>query len=148
MTREFTVRDGASKQLTALFAPAMILRLKDPAFKVSWLGESQLEQRTAVGVEVARKSGEEFASPGATIASKARLSFDKETGLLLKSEWDFPPDSSSGKGENLYLDYGVLAGIPIARHQVCKMDGKVAFRTEVLEFKTADRLDDKLFEKP
>ncbi len=130
------------------FPPSTILKLKDPEFRATWLGERPQEGRAVLGVELARKDGKAFALEGGAVAHKVRLFFDRETGLLLKSEREFAARGKIQKVEILYQDYGILDGIPVAQKYVHKTDGKVASRTEILEFKTADKLDDKLFEKP
>jgi outer membrane lipoprotein-sorting protein len=149
-TRESIAQeDSAGRQVAVLFPPATIVRLKDAEFLVTWIGESQLELRAVIGVELARKSGEEFAIANAAFARKVRLFFDKETGLLLKSESEFPAKGTTKeKVEIIYQDYRVSDGIPMAQRYVTTQDGNVASRTEVLEFTTAEGLDDKLFEKP
>jgi hypothetical protein len=122
------------------FPPSTVLKVKDPAFRAAWLGKAS--------VEVARKDGKAFALEGAAVATKVRLFFDQETGLLLKSERELRAGGEIRKIELLYQDYRAVDGIPMAQKRVCKMDGKVVSRTEVLNFKLADKFDDKLFEKP
>jgi hypothetical protein len=107
------------------FGPRQVLRLKDANHKVALLDEeAKVGDRAAVGVEV---TGPWF---------KAKMYFDKETHLLLKS-------FGVNLREVVYSDYKTFDGIPIAQKED---DGY--FMPEVTAFRVVDKFDDKLFELP
>jgi RNA polymerase sigma factor (sigma-70 family) len=109
------------------FGPRQVLRLKDADQRVALLDEEvQVGGRAAVGVEVI---GPQF---------KGRMYFDKETHLLAKlGSTDWP-------GDSYYSDYKKFGGIPIAQKE--KQPGYM--ETEVIDFRTVDHFDAKLFEEP
>lgn len=114
------------------------LILKDQATTLSPLGESKVGERAVVGLKFTRKGMPE-----------AKLFFDKETGLMLKTENSSKDkDGKESVHEVLYSDHKDFDGIPIARKVTRKQDGKVTQESEVVEFRVLDKLDAKLFQKP
>ncbi len=118
--------------------PRAWLRLLDPAYKLTSLGETKVNDRPAFGIQL---------SVGTDPPEK--LFFDKVTGLLLKEEKTLRyTDGRLELHETFYADYQPDKGIPIA-HKITKtLDGKTIQQIEVTEFKIVDKLDAKLFEKP
>lgn len=118
--------------------PRIWLRLRDPAYTPSLLEETKVGDRPAVGIKLSGKGREE------------RLFFDKQTRLLLKAEetLTFGQGKEAITVETLYSDYQEIAGIPIAHKTTKKTKGEVTSETEVVEFKVADKLDEKLFGQP
>ncbi len=121
-----------------------LVPLKDKAFKLSPFGEVKIGDRPAVGITVSRKG-----YPDIT------LCFDKETGVLLKSETvielDSGTDDEIGKTvteERLYTDYRETDGVRRARKVTAKVDGKLRWELEISEFKPHEKLDDSVFAKP
>jgi hypothetical protein len=113
--------------------------LKDPDYKFTLLGESKVEGKPAVGVRVAK--------PGRRDVS---LYFDKDTGLLVKSESrgkDVDRDMEFTQ-ETLYADYKDFGGVKHPTKQTIKRDGALFLENEVLELKPAEKLDDSVFSKP
>jgi hypothetical protein len=111
--------------------PRSILRLrarqKNPACQFTMAGEGTVEGRPAVGLRMKLEGGPE-----------AIWYFDKETGLLLKTE----QRTKRFEGEDsvqvtLYGDYQTFDGFPMARKQTSHRDGKLAFTTELIDFKAA-----------
>ncbi len=132
---------AADQGLLKFRGPRQLLRLTDPASKLSGLGEVKVDGRTTVGIQLIfkRYSGE----------VNQKWFFDKETGLLTKIE--DTAKNVNGKElliETLYSDYKKIDGIMIARKATFKTDGKVTGGSEVVEFKAVDKLDDSLFQKP
>jgi len=129
------------------------LRLKDPAMKVSLLGERMagdtaaiLGDRAAICVELARKDGKKFLPLHALMGmqvNEVRLYFDKDSGLLLKEEWDY----GDSQFEHFFTGYKAFNGIPVAQKIVERTNGEVIYRSEV-DFNIVDKLDGKLFRKP
>jgi hypothetical protein len=111
--------------------PRSILRLrarqKNPACQFTTTGDGTVEGRPAVGLRMKLEGGPE------TI-----WYFDKETGLLLKTE----QTTKRFEGEDsvqvsLYADYQTFDGFPMARKETSWRDGKLAFTTELIDFKAA-----------
>jgi hypothetical protein len=106
-----------------------------PGVKAKFLGESKFDGRAVIGVETDR--------------GRERLYYDKETSRLLRQEVEV---ETKGKKRDLtvinFEDYRDFNGISIARKQIATQDGKVVMEAEVVEFKLAEKLDPKLFEKP
>ena len=106
-----------------------------PGVKAKSLGESKIEGRAVF--EVGTDRGTE------------RLYYDKETSRLVRQEVEV---RTKNKKRELTVitfdDYRDLDGVPVARKQIAKTDGKVVTEMEVFAFKLADKLDPKLFEKP
>ena len=106
-----------------------------PGVKAKLLGESKVEGRAVIGVGTDRGT--------------ERLYYDKETSRLVRQEVEV---RTKNKKRELTVitfdDYRDLDGVPVARKQIAKTDGKVVTEMEVVEFKPSDKLDPKLFEKP
>ncbi len=112
---------------------ARVLMLTHPEYKLTSLGESKLSDRVVVGIKAVCGKDEQ------------RLYLDKETSHLVKIEFKSGPLAGA---ERLYEDFKEIEGITTPRKWVHKVDGKVLSEFEVIEFKVADKLDAKLFEKP
>ncbi len=111
--------------------PRSILRLrarqKNPACQFTTTGEGTVEGRPAVGLRMKLEGGPEVT-----------WYFDKETGLLLKTE----QRTKRFEGEDsvqvtLYGDYQTFDGFPMARKETSLRDGKLAFTTELIDFHVA-----------
>jgi hypothetical protein len=112
--------------------------LKDKAFKLSSLGESKVNGRAAVGVKVSHEGQRDVS-----------LYFDKEKGLLLKTESRTKDEQGMEVNqENYYLDYKEGDGVPYASKFLIKRDGKDFFDAELIEYKLLESLDDNVFGKP
>ncbi|MBI3408636.1 MAG: RNA polymerase sigma factor [Planctomycetes bacterium] len=144
---------GVADGLLEFVGPRALLRLKDPAMKVTMLGERMagdiaalLGDRGAVCVELARKDGKRFVPLHALaggLVEEVRLYFDKASGLLLKEEFE----DRNQHIEIFCTDYKVFNDIPVAQKLVRRTDGSVNYRSTV-EFNIVDKLDAKLFQKP
>jgi hypothetical protein len=118
---------------------AMLLPLArgDKGVTLSPVGVSKIGDRPATGVEISRRN-----------YSTVRLFFDKETALPLKLEWKV---SVAGKQEThdiLLGDYKKIGNLKVAMKLTARQNGKVFYEYQISHFKTVDRLDDKLLEKP
>ncbi len=137
---EGTVKSGARQRAAVqsqvqnwgVFVP---LTPTMPGVKAKLLGESKVDGRAVI--EVGTDRGTE------------RLYYDKETSRLVRQEVEV---KTKVKKRELTVmtfdDYQDLDGVQVARKQIWKRDGKVVLEMEVIEFKPADKLDKKLFEKP
>jgi hypothetical protein len=121
--------------------PRSILRLrarqKNAACQFTATGEGTVEGRPAVGLRMKLEGGPE-----------ATWYFDKETGLLQKTEQRTKRfEGEDTVVETLYGDYQTLDGFPMARKVTSRRDGKLAFTTELIDFK-AETPSEGAFAKP
>ena len=108
--------------------PRSILRLrarqKNPACHFATAGEGTVEGRPAVGLRMKLEGGPE-----------ATWYFDKETGLLLKTEQRTKRfEGEDEVVETVYGDYQTCDGFPIARKVTHQHDGKVVYTRELIDF--------------
>ncbi len=141
-TTEEMDKDTLTEAREELYAgwAATLLPLRDPAFQLSVVGEAKVGDRPAVGIRVSHKNHRDII-----------LSFDKEKGLLLKSEGRVKDMLTGGQEvgqETLFGDYKAIDGIQRAHKITVKRDGKNFVEIEIEEFKLVDKLDDGLFGKP
>jgi hypothetical protein len=114
--------------------------LSDAEFSLSPLEAIKVGGHAAVGVKVAHKGHREL-----------RLYFDKETGLLTRSEStrkDLQKGGSEVKQETDFSDYRELQGLKVAHKVSIRRDGQKYIEGEVTEMKLSEKLDDQLFAKP
>lgn len=135
-------KDQLAEQKEGLYAGwvTTLLPLKDKAFTLAPLGESRVENRPAVGIRVSRKDHRDV-----------NLFFDKESGLLLKTERRARAEEQGGKEvtQEVYLqDYQKIEGANIPKKIVIKRDGKPFVEAENQDLKIADKLDKSVFAKP
>jgi hypothetical protein len=114
-----------------------LVPLRDKAFQLEALPDSKVDSKAVAGIKVTR-DGSEF-----------RLYFDKENGLLLKSERRLKDEGGREvKQEVLYDRYKEVNGIQHAMKRTVLRDGKKFIVEEISDYKPAETLDEKLFEKP
>jgi outer membrane lipoprotein-sorting protein len=122
-------------------AVVQLAALTGKEYKLSTLGEAKVGDRTAVGVRVEYKGRRDV-----------NLYFDKENGLLLKSETRIKDVEGGGDKEytheTYYSDYKKVEGMQIPFKQKINRDGKLFVESEVTEVKPAEKVDDGLFGKP
>jgi uncharacterized protein (UPF0216 family) len=109
--------------------------LTDKSFELAPLGESKVNERTVVGVKVSVKGRKDL-----------RLYFDRESGLLAKSE--FLLDDMAGKEvrqDVYYSEFKEFEGFKRATRLSAFRDGKKVMDAEVGEVKYLDKLDDDEF---
>lgn len=119
---------------------ATLLPLKDKTFTLTLAGEQEVAKRPAVGVNVSSKGHRDV-----------KLLFDKETGLLVKSESTVKAEELGGREvtqEVLFQDYKDVGGIKTPAKFVMKRDGKLFIEAEMLDLKPAEKLDESTFGKP
>jgi hypothetical protein len=124
-----------------LYAGSLIrlMCLKDKAYELSPLGEVKIDGRPAVGIKVSSKGHRDVS-----------LFFDKETGLLAKTERR-AVDPMSGQEytqEKLFSDYHDVNGIKTPKRAVVNKDGEKYLEAEQVEAKNLESLDDSVFAKP
>jgi len=114
--------------------------LSDAEFKLATAGEKDVNGKKAATVTVTRDK-----KPAIT------LSFDKESGLLVKSESKVKDEFQGWKevtDEIYYEDYKDAGGRKFFGKMKVVRDGKTMIESTTSEQKTAEKLDAKLFEKP
>jgi hypothetical protein len=120
---------------------ARLFPLTGKDYQLSPLGEAKVGDRPAVGVRVEHKKHRPVS-----------LYFDKEKGLLLKSETRAKDVERGGDTEitveTFYGDYKKVNGVQVAHQQTVKHDGKPFVESKSTEVKLAEKLDDSVFAKP
>jgi hypothetical protein len=136
-------KDQAAETVERLHATrvASLVVLTDKAFKLSPMGESKVNCKDAIGVQVSHKDRRDV-----------NLFFDKKTGLLLKSETR-SKDLIGGNdqeftAETFYTDYKDFDGTKRATKQSVKRDGKDFVEVEITDIETKEKLDESVFAKP
>jgi serine/threonine-protein kinase len=118
---------------------ARLLTVTDKGLKLSSTGEMNIDGHAGIGVRIE-----------ATGYRAVTLYFDKDSGLLLKTERPVK-DPSTGKEsitESLYSDYKKVGNFQIAHKIKVNRDGKTYLEGEVTEAKPTEKFDDSVFEKP
>jgi hypothetical protein len=126
-----TFLDSMRKNTIPYLGPRSILRLrarqKNPQCQFSTVGECTIDGHQAVGLRMKLEGG-----------PQQTWFFDKESGLLLKTE----SRTANFEGEETvtvtnYDDYQNFDGFPLARKETTQRDGKPASTRELIEFKVA-----------
>ncbi|HVK10985.1 MAG TPA: hypothetical protein VM597_19610, partial [Gemmataceae bacterium] len=118
---------------------ATLVPLKDKAYTLASTGEIKVNEKPAVGVKVSTKGQRDVT-----------LYFDKESGLLVKSE-HLVKDEGSGQEvqeETFYADYKEVQGTKQAMKFKVNRDGKLFMEGEATEYHLSEKLDDNTFAKP
>ena len=116
------------------------LPLTDKDLKWTATGETKIDDRAALGVTASQAGQRDVA-----------MFFDKETGLLTKSEFTVKSREHGNmevKQETIYNAYKEIEGIKTATKFTTKRDGKLFVEGERSEIKLAEKLDDGVFGKP
>jgi hypothetical protein len=122
---------------TAIRMPHMLPSLREKEFKLSPLGEIKIDDRTAVGMVIARKDYRDV-----------NLYFDKETGLPVKSEVRVTdPNGQEVAIEYGYRDYKENNGLKHCTRVTVKADGK-EFTLELSDLQPQGKLDVSVFAEP
>lgn len=119
---------------------ATLLPLRDKAFKLSTLAEIKVGDRAAVGVLVRRETHRDV-----------KLFFDKENGLLLKSENIVVSPEQGNKEvlqESYSREYQTVEGAKIATKHAIHREGKLFVEGELFDVKAAGKLNESVFAKP
>jgi hypothetical protein len=113
--------------------------LGDKEFTLATTGEVKVNDKPALGVKVSRKGHRDV-----------DLFFDKETGLLVKTETRIK-DEGSGQEvteENFAGEYKEVQGTKQAMKFTVKRDGKLWVEGEATEYQLAEKLGDGVFARP
>jgi hypothetical protein len=119
-------------------AVRLVPLLADRAFTLTPLGESRGGDRTVVGVKVTAKGRAEL-----------RLYFDKDTGLLVKTEHVLTDGAGREvREEGFYSDFKDLGGYKRPVKVAAYRGGKKIMEAELLDVQYLDKVDDAVFSKP
>jgi hypothetical protein len=116
-----------------------LVPLKDKAYMMSPLGESNVEGKPAVGIKVSYKGRRDV-----------NIFFDKEAGYLVKTS-SRAKDDMSGQDFNqdmFFLDYKDKDGYKVSMKMKIHRDGAPFLEQEVTEYKVLDKVDENDFAKP
>jgi outer membrane lipoprotein-sorting protein len=119
---------------------ASLVPLKEKGFTLAALGEVKVEGKPAIGIRVSSKGHRDL-----------NMFFDKDSGLLVKTESTVKDPMTGGKEETqeeLYSDYKDIGGAKFASKLVINRDGKKYIDAEVSDVEPKEKLDDALFGKP
>lgn len=111
--------------------------LTEAGFELTPLGESKVNNRVVFGVKVSAKGQKDL-----------RLYFDRETGLLIKTEHNIQDGSKEVLQEEFYGDFKDFGGIRRWTRIAAFRDGKKLLEAEVLDVRYFDKIDDAEFAKP
>lgn len=140
-TREMNKEELAQqKEDLHAFIVSTLTPLKGGDYKLSSLGETKVGDKPAIGVKVSHKDHQDM-----------NLYFDKDSGLLVKSERKAKATEEGNKEvsqEETYEDYKDLDGAKIPMKTTILRDGKKYVEGEVTDVKAVDKHDDKTFAKP
>lgn len=117
----------------------ILLPLRDPALRLTPLGEADVNGRPAVGIKVERAD-----------RPAVRMFFDRTSGLPVKSETT-GRDRATGRETTLaliYSEHRAVNGVMVPGKTTTLHDGRPFGVLELLEFKPEKALDPKLFQAP
>lgn len=138
---ELTDDDLAKEKRNVYLAavPNNPLLLKGKGFKVAAAPDEKADGGPAAVLACTGPDGKEF-----------KLLFDKGTGLPVKLVAPKVAGFAGDEAEQVWTfsDYKDFGGVKRAAKAVVTRDGEKFITTEVTEFKTLDKADPKLFEKP
>src|SRR5262249_16814694 len=140
MTKEFEEKDLQAIH-RSLHAEGMgrLVHLRDKKFKLSPLGEAQVNDRAAVGLLVTCEGKPDV-----------NLFFDKQSHLLVKLEYrtTAPMSAQEVTETRFYRDYKEIDGRQSPTRIEVQHDGKVYLDLEVTEARVVDGFDDSVFARP
>jgi hypothetical protein len=113
-----------------------LLPLKDKAYTLTMLEESQVDGQPALGLKVSSKGHRDVT-----------LYFDKKSALVVKAAYkayDAIADKEVAQ-EQSYKDYKEQDGIKYATKSLVLQDGKKFMQVEVTEYKVMEKLDSAVF---
>jgi hypothetical protein len=137
MTKEML--EEAREQLNVANVTHLVV-LTGKEYKLSPLGDLKVGDHQTVGVRAEREG-----------YRPVSLFFDKESGLLVKSETrgkDLQRGGEEYTAETLYGDYKKVQDLLVAHKVSVKRDGKRFVEGETTDVKLSEKLDDNVFAKP
>ncbi len=129
-----------AEQKEAMYAEwvTYLAPLKGEGFTLAAAGETKVNDKPAVGVKVSHAGHRDVT-----------LYFDKDTGLLAKSEQTVKDESGKElKQESVIKEYAKVGDMKIPSKMLITRDGMKYIDGEMFDFKYLDSLPDSTFEKP
>ncbi len=116
-----------------------LLPLLQEGYKLTALPEIKVAGKPAAGIRVQHQGHRDTS-----------LYFDKDSGLLVRVErrGKDPQAGQEFNVESIYENYKNVDGLQVPFKITVKRDGKRYVETEVEKFKPAEKLDEKVFQKP
>jgi hypothetical protein len=126
-------------ELHALRAVQLLSGLKDPAVKLSPLGEVKVNDRAALGLKIERKD-----------RPQVDLFFDKETNLPVKCQLRVKEPKQEQEVTHAWLFSGhkEIAGVKHPMKVTLMRDDAKLLEIELNEVKVEEKVDDNAFAKP
>jgi hypothetical protein len=118
-------------------ATRLVPLLSDKSFELAALGESKVHDKPAVGVKVSSKKHADL-----------KLYFDKESGLLVKTEHDLTEGKQTVTQEEYYSEFKEIGGYKRPTKLAVFLAGKKVMDAELVDVKYLDKVDETLFTKP
>jgi hypothetical protein len=131
-------KEAAAESIYRTRVTRLVSLVKDKDYELSLLGEIKVEGKPAVGVRVSSKGHKDV-----------NLFFNKETGMLVKSEHRaLDQGGKEVDEEHIILEHQkTQAGIAFPKRILVKRDGETVMQSEVTEAKSFEKLDDSEFQK-
>jgi hypothetical protein len=136
-------KDRLQEERAEMYAGWVGTRLplrEDKGFKLTSLGEVQVDGQPALGVKVEREGQRDV-----------RLYFDRKSGLLVKSSFLIRDLDAKGKEmvqDTFFHDYKAFQGLQQATRTVITRDGKRYIEVEATEVRPLEHLEDSTFARP
>ena len=135
-------KDELAEEKEQLFAGwvGRLAPLKDKSFTLTLIGEAKAGEKPVVGVRVSKNGHRDV-----------NLYFDKQTGLLLKSETtlkDFMAGGVEYIQTTIMQEHKEVMGVKYASKILIQKDGKRLVEAEMSEIQPAEKLDDSHFKQP
>jgi outer membrane lipoprotein-sorting protein len=124
----------------ARYITTLLPVVQDPGYTLATLKETTVGSKPALGVKVSSKGHRDVS-----------LYFDKESGLLVKSEWRAKDLEGGGKDvqqEAFYSNYKDVEGVKLPMKLLVMRDGRKYVEAEHFDVRCVEKLDDKMFGKP
>jgi outer membrane lipoprotein-sorting protein len=132
-------RLAATKELMYLLQVTSLVPLRDPAYTLTDLGDSTVQDRKVSGIKVARAGHPDV-----------NLYFDRESSLLyrLTTRETDPQSGGQQDREEVTWDYRDVGGVKMSMYFKVWTNHKPRVEMKLTDVKCAEKLDDHLFAKP
>jgi hypothetical protein len=111
--------------------------LSDKAITLAALGDSKVHDKPVAGVKISEKGYADL-----------KMYFDKDSGLLVKTEHDLEESGKKVTQEEYYSDFKDIGGYIRPTKLVAFRGGKKLMEAELVDAKYLDKVDEKIFAKP
>jgi outer membrane lipoprotein-sorting protein len=142
-TTEIKDKEGIKDAQEELYVRGIVQLLplkEDKNLKIELVGESKVDDKPVIGLRVSSKGHRDV-----------NLYFDKDKGLLVKSETMIRDEMTGGKEqmqETVYSNFKEIGGVLHAMKIVISREGKKHVESEITEVTPKEKIDDKVFGKP